>query len=79
MVEKTGAKTALTKDARRCEGRGSTRQMDLFSEGAVDAAAGTPHWRDLPQDAQAALIGLMTQLMLDHARGHRWPEASHDL
>jgi hypothetical protein len=50
--------------------------MDLFSPGAVDAAAGTPHWKDLPQDAQAAL---MTQLMLDHARGHKWPEVSHDL
>ena len=27
-----------------------------------------PRWTDLPQNAQAALIGLMTRLILDHAQ-----------
>jgi hypothetical protein len=52
--------------------RGS-EQMDLF---ASRRAADAPEWSDLPKDAQGALIGLMTRLILDHARATA--EAGHD-
>ena len=77
MVEKSGSEDRVD------EGRPPLRTAGQHaSDGSVQRGSGrrrggdAAHWRDLPQDAQAALIGLMTQLMLDHARGHRWPEAS---
>jgi hypothetical protein len=42
--------------------------MDLFRGGLTDASAGAPAWLDLPKDAQDALVDLMTQLILEHAR-----------
>ena len=57
----------------------SARQMDMFTGFAVDAAASLPRWTDLPQNAQAALIGLMTQLMLDHAQASKMLEVGDDL
>jgi hypothetical protein len=57
----------------------SARQMDMFTGFAVDAAASLPRWTDLPQNAQAALIGLMTQLMLDHAQAFKMEEVCDDL
>ena len=41
------------------------QQMDLF---AARIAGGAPDWPDLPKDAQEALVGLMTRLILEHAR-----------
>ena len=49
----------------RQDRRGGVRQMDLFSAGVAD---GAPTWPDLPEDARDALISLMTQLILKHAR-----------
>ena len=45
--------------------RSGLQQMDLFRAGVAD---GTPTWPDLPEDARDALISLMTQLILKHAR-----------
>ena len=42
--------------------------MDLFRGGPADARGGAPVWLDLPKDAQDALVGLMMQLILEHAR-----------
>jgi hypothetical protein len=51
--------------------------MDLFaSRGAEDA----PDWADLPKEAREALVGLMTQLIFEHAQA-RTPtavETGHD-
>ena len=44
------------------------QQMDLFRGGPADAGAGAPVWLDLPKDARDALVGLMMQLILEHAR-----------
>jgi len=52
------------------------QQMDLF--GAINA----PAWPELPAEARAALMSLMTQLILDHAATTATPrakEVSHDL
>jgi hypothetical protein len=53
------------------------QQMDLFaSRGAEDA----PDWADLPKEAREALVGLMTQLIFEHAQA-RTPtavETGHD-
>ena len=48
---------------------------------AADHASGAPAWRELPREAQATLVSLMMQLILEHA--HRRlasaiTEASHD-
>jgi hypothetical protein len=58
--------------------RRSGRQMDLFTAGVAD---GTPAWTELPGDARDALVSLMTQLILKHARTSPAPfeaEAVHD-
>lgn len=70
MVRKT---TASASGDRR-KPRLPAQQMDLFPRGA---AAGAPNWLDLPKDAQQALIGLMTRLILAHARTTTM-EASHE-
>lgn len=49
----------------RRERRPPPQQMDLFAKKAVASA---PDWRDLPKDAREALVGLMTRLILEHAR-----------
>lgn len=61
MVRKTTA--AVT--GKRLKRRLPPQQMDLFSQGV---AAGAPNFLDLPKDAREALIGLMTRLILAHAR-----------
>jgi hypothetical protein len=59
--------------------RSGVQQMDLFRAGVAD---GTPAWTDLPEDARDALVGLMTQLILKHARtrpaSFEAAEAVHD-
>ena len=72
-------KPTVPKGDRRQKQPRSARQMDMFTGFAVDAAANLPRWTDLPQNAQAALIGLMTQLMLDYAQASKMPEVRDDL
>ena len=51
-----------TRPAARSAADGSVRQRQ------PDVAIGAPAWPELPGEAQAALISLMTQLILEHAR-----------
>jgi hypothetical protein len=56
-------------------------QMDLFGSSAADHASGAPAWCELPREAQATLVSLMMQLILQHAHRRLTPvtvEASHD-
>ena len=62
MARKTTA-AAASEDRRKR--RLPVQQMDLFSRRVT---AGAPDWHDLPQDARQALVGLMTRLILEHAR-----------
>ncbi|HYS88277.1 MAG TPA: hypothetical protein VEN78_25240 [Bradyrhizobium sp.] len=60
----------------------SQQQMDLFGSGLSNGAIGAPTWPELPAEARAALMSLMTQLILDHAATTATPrakEVSHDL
>jgi hypothetical protein len=54
------------------------QQINLFAGGP--RATGIPAWSGLPTQTQAALIALMTQLMLDHADKNRLGStgAGHD-
>ena len=57
-------------------------QIDLFGNGLSNDASGAPAWPELPAEARAALMSLMTQLILDHAATTATPrakEVSHDL
>jgi hypothetical protein len=61
--------------------RRAPQQIDLFAGGPW-AADGTPAWSGLPTQTQAALIELMTRLILDYADKSRLgstTEAGHDL
>jgi hypothetical protein len=45
------------------------------------ASASGPAWPDLPEGARNTLVGLMTQLILEHVRVNATPtaaEGSHD-
>ncbi|MGY4281153.1 hypothetical protein [Bradyrhizobium sp. 76] len=58
------------------------QQMDLFGSGLPNGALGAPAWLELPAEARAALMSLMTQLILDHAATTATPrakEVDHDL
>ena len=58
------------------------QQMDLFGSGLSNGAMGAPAWPELPAEARATLMSLMTQLILDHAATTSTPrakEVSHDL
>ena len=61
-------KTARTASTDRSNRRLGPQQMDLFRGGLANASAGARAWPDLPKDAQDALVGLMTRLILEHAR-----------
>ncbi|WP_247388216.1 hypothetical protein [Bradyrhizobium sp. 49] len=55
--------------------------MDLFGRGLSNGAIGAPAWSELPAEAQAALMSLMAQLILDHAATTATPrakEVGHD-
>jgi hypothetical protein len=61
--------------------RRAPQQIDLFAREPW-AASDMPAWSGLPTQTQAALIELMTRLMLDHADKSRlgsMTEAGHDL
>lgn len=74
--------TARPTNTDRSNHRPGPQQMELFQGGLADAGVGAPAWPDLPTDAQDALVGLMTQLILEHARMSAGPsemvEASDD-
>jgi hypothetical protein len=56
--------------------------MDLFRSGLSNGAIGAPAWPELPAEARATLMSLMTQLILDHAATTTTPrakEVSYDL
>jgi len=56
--------------------------MDLFGSGLSNGAIGAPAWPELPAEARAALMSLMTQLILHHAVTTATPpakEVGHDL
>ena len=56
--------------------------MDLFGVGLSNSALGAPAWSELPAEARATLMSLMTQLILDHAATTATPrakEVDHDL
>lgn len=75
-------KEATPGRVRRHDRRLGQHQMDLFSNGRPDGDVGTPVWPELPAEAKDALIGLMTQLILEHSRISAVspaPEASRDL
>ena len=58
------------------------QQMDLFGSGLSNGTMGAPAWPELPAEARATLMRLMTQLILDHAATTATPlakEVSHDL
>jgi len=50
-------------------------QMDLFASQSGSAA---PAWVDLPKEARQTLVGLMTQLLLSHARAAKMLGGDHD-
>ena len=61
--------------------RGAPQQIDLFA-GGPQATSGMPAWSGLPTQTQAALIALMTRLILDHTDKNRLGSttgAGHDL
>jgi hypothetical protein len=61
--------------------RRAPQQIDLFA-GEPWASGGMPAWSRLPTQTQAALIELMTRLILDHADKSRlgsMTEVGHDL
>jgi hypothetical protein len=61
--------------------RRSPQQIDLFA-GGPRGTGSMPAWSGLPTQTQAALVELMTWLILDHADKSRLgstTEAGHDL
>jgi hypothetical protein len=55
--------------------------MDLFRGVLAQASASGPAWPDLPEGARDTLVGLMTQLILEHVRVNATPsaaEGNHD-
>jgi hypothetical protein len=56
-------------------------QIDLFAERAQKAIGDVPVWSTLPTEIQAALTGLITRLLLEHADKNRagsMTETGHD-
>lgn len=78
MARKMGASA----DADQRKRRLGPHQMDLFGSSAADNVSGAPTWRELPREAQATLVSLMMQLILEHAQSRAAApvtmEANHD-
>ena len=51
----------------------ASQQMDLFRVALTEASVSGPAWPDLPESARNVLVGLMTQLILEHARTSAMP------
>jgi hypothetical protein len=60
-------KTVMRRSVRRQGLQLTHRQRELFEANPPDSVASAPAWPELPVEARAALIGLMVQLMLQHA------------
>jgi hypothetical protein len=75
-------KTATSAIGDQTRKRVASRQMDLFRGALAQTSAGGPAWPDLPEGVRDALVGLMMQLILEHARVNATrsaaAEASHD-
>ena len=75
-------KMAASADADHRNRRLGPQQMDLFGSSAPDGVSGAPAWRELPQEAQATVVSLMMQLILEHAQSRAATpgamEGSHD-
>ncbi len=74
-------KTGLAATGHRTGSQVASQQMDLFRGMLVPASASGPAWPDLPEGARDTLIGLITQLILEHVRVNATPtatEGSHD-
>ena len=78
MTVKATTPAIMHRQAQRC----SVQQMDLFKAGVADGVDSAPTWPELPKDARDALVSLMTQLILKHARtspaSSESAEAVHD-
>jgi hypothetical protein len=78
MARKMGASA----DADQRKRRLGPHQMDLFGSSAADNVSGASAWCELPREAQATLVNLMMQLILEHAQRRAVApgtmEASHD-
>jgi hypothetical protein len=62
--------------------RRAPQQIDLFAAEPQMASARMPVWCALPKEIQAALIDLMTRLLLEHtdrSRTSSMAESDHDL
>ncbi len=73
--------TAMPGNGYRHNRQPRPQQMDLFGSGLPNGAIGAPAWLELPAEARAALMSLMTQLILDHAATTATPrakEVGHD-
>src|SRR5262245_56996722 len=56
--------------------RSTARQFDLFAPASgADTEKALPEWRTLPDQTRHTLIGLLTRLILDHARGDHHPQS----
>lgn len=58
------------------------QQIDLFAAKTQATIGSMPAWSGLPTEIQAALIALMTRLILEHADKNRagsMAETGHDL
>jgi hypothetical protein len=76
------SQTAMPRSGYRPNRRPRPQQMDLFGNGLSNGAMGVPAWPELPAEARATLMSLMTQLILDHAATTATPrakEVDHDL
>ena len=73
-------KVRTSADADQRYRRLGPHQMDLFGSASANGT-GAPAWCELPQEAQATLVSLMMQLILQHAHRRLTPvtvEAGHD-
>jgi hypothetical protein len=61
----------------RHDHRSRTAQFDLFAA-ASDAAASTPRWDALPEEARRGLTRLMVQLLLSYTDDAHEPKEARD-
>ena len=75
-------KTTTSAIGDRTRKRVASQQVDLFRGALAETSASGPAWPDLPECVRDALVGLMMQLILEHARldatRSAATEASHD-